>query len=310
MRRRISTIAGHAGWRAALICALLVTGSPAAGADPRRDAGRLLDEGVALYQSGDYPGALARFRRAYAVYPSPKILFNLASTLEVLGRDVDAAHAYSLFLAQSPADGSTPRQRTARTALGRLSGELGRLLFEESLAGAAITIDGTPVVLPPDRRVYVRPGRHTVVIAFSGLVRQRVEVTAIAGKQRSVKASLSSSALAQPPYIERRPRRVWTWLAAGTSVGLAAGGVAARLTTDGGLGTIASDKPKDEDEDPPDTGGAPEKRHQVSNLLFAGAGVAALATGVLYVYEGRDRAVTVTPSVGAGGAGIWIGGRL
>lgn len=310
MLRVVAAIpARAAGWRVALICLLLVTGGPAAGAGPRTEAARLLDQGVALYQAADYRAALDRFRRAYAVYPSPKILFNLASTLEALGRDVDAAHAYALFLEQSSADGSTPRARTARTALARLSGDLGRLLFDEALSGAAITIDGNPVVLPPDRRVYVAPGQHTVVVAFSGLVRQRVAVTVAAGRQRAVTAAVASIGLGRQPRLERRPRRVWTWLAAGTSVGLAAGGVAARMSGDAGSGTIARDKGDDDDDaDPIGTG--PDRHLYMSNLLFAGAGVAALATGVLYVYEGRAAAVAVSPGLTGSGLGVWIGGAL
>jgi hypothetical protein len=80
-----------------LIALVIVTAALPAAAGPREDAARTTDQGVARYRAGDYRGALGRFELAYQQFPSPKILFNIAITLEALGRPAEAAHAYRRF---------------------------------------------------------------------------------------------------------------------------------------------------------------------------------------------------------------------
>jgi tetratricopeptide (TPR) repeat protein len=63
---------------------------PAANAQAKAQAQSPLAEGSALYEKGDYAGALEEFKQAYATYGSPKLLFNIGQANRNLGRPVEA----------------------------------------------------------------------------------------------------------------------------------------------------------------------------------------------------------------------------
>jgi tetratricopeptide (TPR) repeat protein len=153
----------------ACLVALLVL-SPAApaladsavqGAEARSKAAADTDRGVALYRARDYRAALTRFERAYDRYPSNKLLFNIAITLEALDRRAEAAQAYRRFLDEGPPV-DDPRTRTARLAVARLSPPA-------PTAAAAASDRRRPP--PPRRRVWTWLAAGTSLgLAGSGVV--------------------------------------------------------------------------------------------------------------------------------------------
>src|SRR5262249_29259382 len=76
--------------------------TPAPAQDPeaaaKQRARALLLEGNTRLDEGLYVDALDKFQRAYDVYPSPKLHFNLAQTYHELGRPVEALRHYELFV--------------------------------------------------------------------------------------------------------------------------------------------------------------------------------------------------------------------
>lgn len=68
------------------------------------DAKQLMQTGVRLIESGNYLGALAIFKDAYARFPSAKILLNIGTTNKLLDRKADAANAYQRYLDSPDAD--------------------------------------------------------------------------------------------------------------------------------------------------------------------------------------------------------------
>lgn len=85
-----------------LLGALFAT-SPAF-ADAKSDAQALLDKGNDLVAHGDYLHALESFQSAYSIFPSPKILLNIGTTLRQLGRNAEALDAYDKYLGASDVD--------------------------------------------------------------------------------------------------------------------------------------------------------------------------------------------------------------
>jgi tetratricopeptide (TPR) repeat protein len=57
----------------------------AAEQDQKELARKLYAEGSQLYEQADYAGAVAAFEKAYAAYPAPALLFNLAQAERLLG---------------------------------------------------------------------------------------------------------------------------------------------------------------------------------------------------------------------------------
>src|SRR5689334_25429236 len=59
---------------------------PGSGEQSQKDQARdLYAEGSRLYDQADYAGAIAAFEKAYAAYPAPALLFNLAQAHRLLG---------------------------------------------------------------------------------------------------------------------------------------------------------------------------------------------------------------------------------
>ena len=61
-----------------VLMAILAQVAPPASQDAQKEkAQALLREGSALYKQADFAGALQKFEAAYAVFPSPKLQFNI-----------------------------------------------------------------------------------------------------------------------------------------------------------------------------------------------------------------------------------------
>jgi hypothetical protein len=70
-------------------------------------------EGLALYQAGDYSGALEKLEGAYAASVAPPILYNIGVCLEQLGRLDEAVDAFEAYLADAPSPRDDVRARIA-----------------------------------------------------------------------------------------------------------------------------------------------------------------------------------------------------
>ncbi len=128
---------------------------------PDKAAARaLLREGTRLFDKGQHEAALERFTRAHALYPSPKLLYNIAQANRELGRKVEALAAFEGFLAQV----EKPPARLAaevRRSVAELQAQLAELQIRVDVTGAELQLDGTPLGLAPlPDSVWVTPGAH------------------------------------------------------------------------------------------------------------------------------------------------------
>lgn len=104
------------------IAAVLATALPAAHADnalrPERipnKARELAEKGRKHHDAGDYAAAVAAFKEAYVLAPSPSLLFNIAQAYRLAGNCDESAWMYRRFLDTDPR--GTQRQ-LAETHLG------------------------------------------------------------------------------------------------------------------------------------------------------------------------------------------------
>jgi tetratricopeptide (TPR) repeat protein len=90
---------------AACLVAAVMTTAVAARADELEDARALYARGKAAYDAGDYQEALSQFSRAYALHPTPALLFNMAqaSRLSGAGHCAEALELYERYLERDPA---------------------------------------------------------------------------------------------------------------------------------------------------------------------------------------------------------------
>jgi tetratricopeptide (TPR) repeat protein len=154
-------------------------------------------QGVSELQAGDYLKALDLFQRAYALFPSHKILFNLGQVYRELGRIVDALDAYERFLREATKSAETALLAVARKQVVTLKGQVATILVPVEEPGGAIYVDGREVgITPMDVPYRVMPGTHAIEVRKAGFVSATANVTLVAG-QRLVK-----------PLVLRRPSKV------------------------------------------------------------------------------------------------------
>lgn len=95
---------------ALMLAAYLLQSSAAAGQERRGPGGgtaedravRLYERSEALYQEGRFDEAIELLREAYATFPDPTLLYNLARAEEARGDLGPAIEAYERFLAAAP----------------------------------------------------------------------------------------------------------------------------------------------------------------------------------------------------------------
>jgi hypothetical protein len=145
-----------------LLSVLAEASQPAPNPRAKNQAQSLLTQGSALYERGDYAGALEKFTAAYTAYPSPKLMFNIGQANRDLGRPVEALAAFEKFLADAP-DAAPDAVASAHKSTADLREKLGRIHIECERMGAEVNVDGqsvgtTPLLMP----IWATPGRHQV----------------------------------------------------------------------------------------------------------------------------------------------------
>lgn len=316
---------------ALFLAALLAQTLPVAGSpEAKAKAKAMLNEGSALYQSGDYAGALEKFKEAHATYASPKIWFNIGQANRDLGRFDDAMAAFEQFI-HGASDASPDAIADARKATSELKRKLGQVRIECQSAGAEVNIDGKVVGQAPlFDPIWVMPGRHQITAFADGASPAVETVNIVAGteilvdlKPNSQPAAVQAPALAPEPVVRRplkedpyegfsvtQPRihqqsdgwwlgRKWTWVAAGSTVvfaGTAAiAGVMMQSKFDdlrSSCGRLSTARTGCSQSDIDAVG----LRKNTANVFWGLTAAAAVTTGALFYFEGQP--VTVAPLAG------------
>jgi len=208
-----------AGLFAVFVAAVLLA-QPARAADPpaldrkaRAEVRALADKGQALYEKGDYEGAVESFSRAGAIAPVPTVEVALAKSLLKLGRLADAAAAYEKA---SNAEVTAESPPSLIDAVGQAKKELRELLPRvptlEIAVGpgvAGVAINGRSIS-PLDLAAPIRlnPGVYRVTAA--GLPSQQISLAE--GDRKRV-------ALAPPPAPEETN---WRYVGGIAGIGVSA----------------------------------------------------------------------------------------
>jgi cell division septum initiation protein DivIVA len=303
-----------------VLLAILAQASPSAG-DPqaKAQAQALLGQGTKLYQQGDVAGALEQFNAAYATYASPKLMFNIGQANRDLRRPVEALEAFEKFLAGA-ADAPPEMIADARKSVAQLQDKLGRIRIDCEVAGAEVSVDGRGVGLAPmPDPIWATPGRHQVTAKHASAAPALEDVDVTAGSVSAVTMRMSSLAApvaalapktapgfdvqATPPSSSTSEGwwlgRKWTWVAAGSTVLLAAGAVTTGLLMQSKFDSLRSScgagnpsRPGCSQSDIDSV----SSRQTMANVFWGLTAAAAVTTGVLFYFEGRP--VSAAPMAG------------
>jgi tetratricopeptide (TPR) repeat protein len=162
--------------------------TPNLAADKKAAARELLVDGQALYEKGDFAGALRKFDDAYATFPSPKIWINIGNANMNLGRNVESLDAFDNFLrfgADEPAD----KRDYADKQVAKLKRNLGQLSIECNVVGAEIALDGKKIGVTP-LTAWTTAGQHNVVAICPNAEPSTQKIEVSAGKPQLVQLRL------------------------------------------------------------------------------------------------------------------------
>jgi len=229
----------------------------------RAEAKAKLERGAQLLREGEFAQALAQFKEAYDLVPSPKIFFNFGIAYAGLSRYSEALESFERFTDE--AKGASPGNLAdARQQIETLNGKVEKVQVSSDRDGAEVSIDGRSYGLTPlAHPIYVDPGSHQLIVQDHD--RPLIEnFTAFAGKEGTLVMRFNA------PPAESGP-------AAGTP-NLSAS--AAQHSTDGAadatlVGTAGTDT------------GSPEDRRKlhhrlrVASVVGAGVGLACGVTGFI-----------------------------
>ena len=184
----------------------------------------LMTEGVKQLKAKTYDQALANFLEAYAKFPSPKILLNIASTLRDMGRFADAANTYQRYLLD-PATGPE-RVAEVKQLLLELDEQLTILTVRVTPRGSDISIDGGPfIAVGTALLTRVRPGIHLVRIR-KGDVTDEKSLNGFPGETKEVPIEVKAPELkpdvkpdVKPVPEPKTDAPQQAWLAVGTQYG-------------------------------------------------------------------------------------------
>ncbi len=137
----------------------------------------LFSEGERLFAQAEYPAAVASFREADRVRPTPEVAYDLARCFENLGDAAYATFYYRQYLRRSPrAPDALAVSEQAGEALADAEAEGRGLLEIEAVAPGTATVNGKTYPSFPVA-VFLPPGDFDVEARFAGGARrQRVSI--------------------------------------------------------------------------------------------------------------------------------------
>jgi hypothetical protein len=176
--------------------------------DPARHQFR---QGVALFNEGDFNGALAEFEGAYRLAALPSILYNIALSEKALFRYVDSIAHFERYLADAK-DVEPERRAEVLDLVGKMRALLAELQLTIAPSGAAVVIDGRLVGTAPLSPVHVAAGHRVIEVSAEGYHPLRREMTAIAGEPRALTLALEALPRTGRLRLQVTPPGALVWL--------------------------------------------------------------------------------------------------
>jgi hypothetical protein len=305
-----------------LLALLAQAGQQPTTSDAKARAQVLLKEGAQHYQQGSFADALEKFEQAYAVFPSPKLFFNIGQASRELGRPVDAVDAFEKFLVQAT-DASPELLAEAKRSVEELAPKIGKLLIDCPLSGAEVTVDGKTVGrIPLADLIRVMPGKHQVtamhpnatpaienVIVAAGTVETVVMRPRPLGEPTPAPPAPTSmpspgldlqAAQASPESPGWWLGRKWTWVAAGSTVVFAGVASIAGWSMQSKFSELRKSCGKAAGANWTGCSSSDisslNTRKNIANVAWGLSAASAVTTGVLLFVEGHS--VTVAPMAG------------
>ena len=146
------------------------------------DARVHFEQGNALFDSGDFTGALAEYQESYTLNPVPAVLKNIGLCLKSLFRYGEAIDTLQRYLDESrgfSASSGDPAQ--TQQIIVEMKALLADVTVTVSPANAAVTVDGRPATVVAGQPLRIAAGTHSLEVAADGFAPQKRDVMVSAG---------------------------------------------------------------------------------------------------------------------------------
>ncbi len=183
-------------WNLIPVCCLLLSasfiGATPCKADDSVRAKKRFQEGVALFASEDYSGALEAFEESYRLSPKVLVQFNKAMCYKALYRYADAIKTFEQFLDGVEERAHRKKVSWAKDALNELEELVGKLTILEAPDNARLSINDKVVGMTPFRSpLNLDPGRYHIDVSKPGFESLSTNITVVSGAQVRLRAVLT-----------------------------------------------------------------------------------------------------------------------
>jgi hypothetical protein len=152
------------------------------------EAAARYDRGVKLFDSGDYPGALAEFDAVYRLTKRWEVLFNVAVTQKKLFRYGAAVRSLERYLAEGGAGVDGPRRAAVERELTEIRALVAEITVVVEGAPAQLDVDGlSEGATPLDRPLLLGSGRHVLRATREGELPDEKAIDVVSGQNATVR---------------------------------------------------------------------------------------------------------------------------
>lgn len=327
-----------------MFAATLLSLDAAAGDDIDTRVSALFDKGNELFDRGRDAEAEAAFEEAWALRQTHDLAGNLAQAELAQGKHLEALEHLRYALDHMPAGASKKKRGNTEKIYAKALTGVSLLTLTVDPHDASIEVDGPKTVTIPEG-LAVAPGERRVRVSKVGFVAHEEGVTVAAGERKELKVTLeadktpplaptaaTSSSVPGPtpsgiPPVREEPSLVPSLVAGGLGVALLGAGIGFRVVANNAESDAVEEQARLQNDQVSCANNAAAcaglndavNKHDstvmVSDWLFVGAGVAAGAAVILWIWPldvgGEESTQSlVVPSVSTAGAGVTWAGRF
>jgi tetratricopeptide (TPR) repeat protein len=171
----------------------------------RERARKLFKAGNKAFEQRQVDRAFKLYKQSYAIWPHPRVLFNMAVSLGFLGRPLASARTFKKVLEYGPEPITDLRYKQAAERYLELMGQLANIVVTCNDAGAKLYVNGEPIgTAPLDEKITVGPGTHMITANLEGKVPYSAQVRLAPGQLKRVRVSLKAfSDVVQYKMVDR-----------------------------------------------------------------------------------------------------------
>ncbi|MBN2343839.1 MAG: hypothetical protein JXX29_13485 [Deltaproteobacteria bacterium] len=259
------------GLRELFLLALVSGVSVSASAMPNEKAKQDYQDGIALFEKGEYKQAAEKFRAAYAEKASWKMFFNIGQAEAAAHRYGLALEAFETYMVDGGDDVPLDKKELVLAEIKRLRVLVG-VLELQAPKGAELVIDETSRgTMPFQGLVRVSAGKHLVTVKHQGEIIFQKEIRIAGGMTTTVEATTGESADAETAVHEGPDE-------SGAETETDEEG--AEASDDAAEATSQSVAPK----------GVTAKKLKIAGLIAGGVGVVGVGIGTAFLIKGMKDA--------------------